>query len=91
MSNSIVNHLLDSQLELDEICECDEVDEMFQFDVESESEDEDNSLAYIVAAVDESIATPVRTNGINGTNEYLVAPDVCQVVGIYKPTVSRED
>ncbi len=32
--NSIVNYLLDSQLELDEIPESDEVDEMFQFVIE---------------------------------------------------------
>jgi len=91
MPNSIVNHLLDSQLELDEIPESDEVDEMFQFDIESESEDEDNSSACIVAAVNKSFATPTRTNGINGTNEYVVAPDIHQVVGIDKSTVSRED
>ena len=89
--NSIVNQLLDSQLELDVIPESNEVDEMFQFDIESESEVEDNSSACIVAAVDERIVTPARTNGINGTNEYVVAPDVRQVVGIDKPSVSRED
>jgi len=83
--------LLDSQLELDVIPESNEVDEMFQFDIESESEVEDNSSACIVAAVDERIVTPATTNGINGTNEYVVAPDVRQVVGIDKPSVSRED
>jgi len=91
MPNSIVNQLLHSPLELDVILESDEVDEMFQFDIESESEVEDNSSACIVAAVDERIVTPARTNGINGTNEYVVAPDVRQVVGIDKPSISRED
>jgi len=35
MPNSIVNQLLDSQLELDVIPESDEVDKMFQFDIKS--------------------------------------------------------
>jgi len=56
MPNSIVNRLLNSHLELAVIPESDEVDEMFEFDIESESEDEDNSSACIVAAFDENIA-----------------------------------
>jgi len=72
--NSIVNHLLDAQFELDVIPERDKVDEMFQFDVESESNAEDNSLASIVAAVNDSIATPAITNAIDGTNEYMWLP-----------------
>ena len=57
---------------IDVIPERDEVDEMFQFDVESESDAEDNSLACIVAAVNESIATPAIRNGINGTINMLL-------------------
>jgi len=90
MPNSIVNCLLNSHLELAVIPESDEVDEMFEFDIESESEDEDNSSVCIVAAFDENIAAPATRNVINGTNE-VIAPDICQVVGIDKPTVSRED
>jgi len=89
--NSIVNSLLDAQFELDVIPERDEVDEMFQFDIESESDAEDNSLACIMAAVNDSIVTPAITNAIDGTNEYVDAPDVRQVVGIEKPNVSRAD
>ena len=89
--NSIVNSLLYAQFELDVIPERDKVDEMFQFDIESESDAEDNSLACIMAAVADSIVTPAITNAIDGTNECVVAPDVHQVVGIEKPNVSRAD
>jgi len=89
--DSIVNRLLDAQFELDVIPERDEVDEMFQFDIESESDADDNSSACIVDAVDDNIDTPAITNVIDVTNEYVVAPDVRQVVGIEKPKVSRAD
>ena len=76
---------------IDVIPERDEVDEMFQFDVESESDAEDNSLACIMAEVNDSIVTQAITNAIDGTNEYVDAPDIRQVVGIEKPNVSRAD
>jgi len=64
---------------------------MFQFDVESESDAEDNSLACIVNTVNDSIATHAITNAVDGSNEYVIAPDVRQVVGIEKPIVSKVD